>query len=66
MNEIILLEIAVLGAITPFIILTLNWMRRTTKQLVDLNISVVERSARQDSTLDDHERRITDIEHIIR
>jgi hypothetical protein len=66
MKDLILVELAFLGAMTPFVVLALGWMRRTTKMLVDLNLSVVERSSRQDTTLDDHERRITDIEHTIR
>jgi hypothetical protein len=63
MNEILLVELAAFSAITPFIILAVGWMRRTTKTLADLNLAVAEKSARQDTTLDDHERRITDLEH---
>lgn len=61
--EIILVELAVLGAATPFVGMAFSWMRRTTAQIAELNVTVAAASARQDTILADHERRIVDLEH---
>ena len=54
--------LGILGAATPFILVALAWMRSITSQLTQLHLDVVERSARQDTTLDDHERRLNRLE----
>jgi len=43
-----------------------GWLGWLSKTLIAIKLDVVGRSARQDTTLEDHERRITDNEAAIR
>lgn len=50
----------------PGVLGVVTWMTYVTKMLWDIRVDVSTRSARQDTTLDDHERRITELESIYR
>lgn len=63
---------AVTGSISPFLITAMGMIRSVMNQQKELHEDlhsiredVAERSARQDTTLDDHDRRITRIEDIV-
>ena len=62
MNEIVQAELLAFGLLSPFILATVTWARTVSKKLDSLNVDVAAHSARQDTTLDDHERRITNLE----
>ena len=63
MSEIVQAELLAFGLLSPFILATIAWMRSVSSNLADLKLDVAANSARQDATLDDHERRITNLEH---
>jgi hypothetical protein len=63
---------AILGTLTPFLVGAMAWMRGLSGKhdtlhddLYVLREDVAERSARQDTTLEDHDRRITKLEDIV-
>jgi hypothetical protein len=62
-NEVVQGALLTFGLLTPFMLTTLAWARTLSKGQADLKLSVTEKSARQDTTLEDHERRITNLEH---
>tara|TARA_R110000851_G_scaffold127587_6_gene259686 strand:- start:2409 stop:2609 length:201 start_codon:yes stop_codon:yes gene_type:complete len=63
MNEILQGALLAFGMLSPFILAAVAWMRSVSSGLADLKLNVASNSARQDATLDDHERRITNLEH---
>ena len=63
MSELVQAELFALGILTPFVLATVAWMRSVSTSLAALKLDVAANSARQDATLDDHERRITNLEH---
>jgi hypothetical protein len=63
MSEVLQAELLAFGLITPFILSGVAWARSVSRKLDVLNVDVAGNSARQDATLDDHERRITNLEH---
>jgi len=52
----------VTAIVLPFMTLFVGWATYVTKMLWKISRDVEVRSARQDTTLDDHERRIGNIE----
>ena len=62
MSEILQGELMAVGLMTPFVLLLAGWARNISSKLDKLIVEVAANSARQDSTLLDHERRITDLE----
>ena len=63
---------ATVGAITPFLMVAVGMIRAVLRQQAELQQDihtiredVAERSARQDTTLGDHDRRITKLEDIV-
>tara|TARA_R110000803_G_scaffold206631_1_gene274032 strand:- start:567 stop:767 length:201 start_codon:yes stop_codon:yes gene_type:complete len=62
MSEILQGELMAVGLLTPFVLLLAGWARNISSKLDKLIVEVAANSARQDSTLLDHERRITDLE----
>ena len=63
MSEILQGELIAFALTTPFLLSGLGWARNLSKKLDILNVNTAAKSARQDATLEDHERRITDLEH---
>tara|TARA_R110000744_G_scaffold101145_2_gene195021 strand:- start:742 stop:942 length:201 start_codon:yes stop_codon:yes gene_type:complete len=63
MSEVVQGALMTFGVFSPVMLAAGTWARSLSKEVVDLKITVATRSARQDATLDDHERRITDLEH---
>jgi hypothetical protein len=66
MSEILQGELMAVGLMTPFVLLLAGWARNISSKLDKLIVEVAANSARQDATLLDHERRITDLEHSAR
>jgi hypothetical protein len=62
-SEILQGELMAVGLMTPFVLLLAGWARNISAKLDKLIVEVAAKSARQDATLDDHERRIINLEH---
>ncbi len=59
------LLLGMIGVATPFVLAGAAAWRSLNRSFQDMREDVAARSARQDTTLDDHERRLNRIEDIV-
>ena len=62
MSELMQAQLMAVSLLTPFVLMLAGWARNIRAKLDKLIVEVASKSARQDTTLFDHDRRLSELE----